>query len=285
MVGFGRLQGGRTIPLSSVRERPTPASTRLDQAGRSRGSGTAGQHRLLAWRYYAYRSASRTVFFGPVPYQLISFVRRWAYDALALAPAIAVGVWWVTATGGTSMPPGLVATAGSTQLFLLSHHVARFYPTLIALLLCLIIVRVGRTGRLQKSPVKVAVTARMPLGIVVFLAGLALIDLILVPGPILERAVPVLAAPAWAWLIRSQVYGRIRVLEGSGAGFRPPARILASRSARRLAANCLTTTWRRRTMDEARAGLQAAWDHFAAGSDVARCRRGASPARWTTTSA
>jgi hypothetical protein len=76
---------------------------------------------------------------------------------------------------------------------------------------------------------KVTRAGRTSLTFVLFLLTLAVLDLILVPGPIAERAGPYVVAAAWGWLTRSQVYGRVGVLEPTGAGFRPPARIALCR--------------------------------------------------------
>ena len=45
----------------------------------------------------------------------------------------------MTVSGGTDLPADSVATADSVDLLLLNHHVSRFYPTLIAFLLCVIV--------------------------------------------------------------------------------------------------------------------------------------------------
>ena len=221
------------------------------------------------WWDFALWRACRTLFFTPLPYRALSFFRRWAYDALALIPLAAAGLWWISASSGTDVPPGSVATADDFQVFLLSHHVSRFYPTLIALLLALVILRVGRTGTSSGAALKISLAVRLPVGLAAFLAVLAVFDLILVPGPILERAAPCVVAAAWAWLIRSQLYGRVRVLEPSGAGFRPPARIVFNRRARQFTRKCLTSTWRsQKTVAGVRQGLDAAVSYFAANHDT-----------------
>ncbi len=210
------------------------------------------------------------MYFTPLAYRALGFLRRWAYDLLALIPLLVAGGWWIVVSSGTDVPLGSVDTADGLQVFLLSHHASRFYPTVIALLLCVIILRFNRTVVSRESPVGVHVTTRFPLGIAALLAVLAVLDLILVPGPLVERALPCVVAAAWGWLIRSVVYGRVRVLEQTGAGFRPPAHVAFSRRARRFTAACLTATWRgQRSPVRVRAGLNAAIAHFSGGRDAA----------------
>src|SRR5690242_3251350 len=98
------------------------------------------------WGVHLLRRAAKTVFFLLWPYHAINFVRSWAYDILALIPLATVGVWWIIAPNGSDVPADAVSTADPMQLFLLSHHVARFYPTLIAFLLCVFILRTGRSS-------------------------------------------------------------------------------------------------------------------------------------------
>jgi PDZ domain/CHAT domain len=215
------------------------------------------------WDYHLWRAA-RTVFFMPLPYRIISFFRRWAYDILALIPLAVAGAWWITVSSGTDVPYASVSTTDPFNLFLLSHHVSRFYPTLIAFLLCVFILRMGRNSTPRRSRVKISLVGRMPLGVVAFLLILAVLDLILVPGSIAERAVPCVVAAMWGWLIRSQVYGRVRVLEPTDAGFRPPARIAFSRRSRAFAKKCLTSAWRyQKEMAAERSGIDAAIKYFA----------------------
>jgi hypothetical protein len=231
--------------------------------------GTSGALRQRRdWVDYFLWRASKTVFFLPLPYRVISFFRRWAYDIVALVPLAAAGVWWITVSSGTIVPAASVSTADPIQIFLLSHHVSRFYPTLIAFLLCVLILRTGRNVTRRRSREKnakrVSLVGRIPYGLVLFLLALAVLDLILVPGSIADRAVPCVVAAAWGWLIRSQVYGRVRVLEPTDAGFRPPTRIAFSRRSRKLARKCLTSTWRyQQAMAEERAGIDAAIGYFA----------------------
>jgi PDZ domain/CHAT domain len=218
-------------------------------------------------RDYPLWRATRTIFFFPLPYRVISFARRRCYDALALAPAAAAGVWWVSVSKGTDVPADSVATADSEELFLLSHHVARFFPTLIGFILCVILVTAGRTAAPRRTVLRgVFVATRIHGGVVLFLAGLALIDLILVPGPILERAIPPAVAAGWAWLVRIQIYGRVRVVEATGAGFRPPVRVAFSRSARKAVQPCLSAAWGG-SQGQVRTGLVTAIGYFAALAD------------------
>lgn len=221
------------------------------------------------WDYSLWRE-SKTVFFMPFPYRIISFFRRWAYDILVLIPLAGAGVWWITVSGGTDVPTTSVSTPDSLQAFLLSHHVSRFYPTLIAFLLCVVILRTGRTETpRRRSRPKTSLAGRMPLGVVFFLLVLAMVDLILVPGSIAERALPCVAAATWGWLIRSQVYGRVHVLEATDAGFRPSARIAFSRKSRRFAKKCLTSTWHyQQDMPAERAGIDEAVGFFARNGDA-----------------
>lgn len=218
------------------------------------------------WADRDLRRAADTVFISPRPYLLISFFRRWASDIIALIPLAAAGVWWITASSGTIVPADAVSTPDPFQQFLLSHHVSRFYPTLVAFLLCVLILRTGRT----EAPPRRARGARVSLAgrthpvLVLFLLALAVLDLILVPGPIAERAGPCVVAAAWGWLIRSQVYGRVRVLEPTDAGFRPPARIALRRKSRKFARSCLTSSWRyQEGIAAERAAIEAAIRHFA----------------------
>jgi hypothetical protein len=209
------------------------------------------------------------VFCTLFPYRVISFARRWAYDVLALLPLIAAGAWWVTVSTGTNVPSDSVQSADSLQQFLLSHHVSRFYPTLIALLLCVVILRTGRTARIFRSREKVFLIQRMPLGIVAFLAVLAFLDVILVPGPLIDRAGPCVVAALWGWLVRSQVYARAHVLEATGAGFRPPVRVAFRRRLRRRVKPCLSSTWQvLKTYTEAWKGIEASIEYFAAIADT-----------------
>ncbi|HEX6520258.1 MAG TPA: CHAT domain-containing protein [Streptosporangiaceae bacterium] len=114
-----------------------------------------------------------------------------------------------------------------------------------------------------------SIARRIPLGLVFFLLALAVLDLILVPGSIAERAAPCVAAAAWGWLIRSQVYGRVRVLEPTDAGFRPPSRIAFSRTSRKFARNCLTSAWQYQDqMAKERAEIETAIGHFSDQEDV-----------------
>jgi hypothetical protein len=108
---------------------------------------------------------------------------------LALMPLAAAGAWWITVSSGTIVAPGSVSTPDPLQQFLLSHHVSRFYPTLIAFLLCVLILRTGRTATPRRSRgAKVSLAGRTNLALVLFLLALAVLHLILVPGPIAERA-------------------------------------------------------------------------------------------------
>ena len=231
--------------------------------------GTSGMlRRQRDWWDYRLWRAGKTVFFTPLPYRITSFFRRWAYDILALIPLAAAGAWWITVSSGTIVPPASVSTADPLQVFLLSHHVSRFYPTLVAVLLCVFILRTGRTVKSRRSRMRVSLVGRMPVGIVVFLLVLAVLDLILVPGSIAERAVPCVVAAVWGWLVRS-LYGRVRVLEPTDAGFRPPARIAFSRKSRKFARKCLTSSWRyQKGMTAERAGIDAAIGYFADRGDV-----------------
>jgi len=237
----------------------------LTLSGLDQGDVTYGLvRRDREWWDYALWRATKTVFFMPFPYRVLSFLRRWTYDAVALLPLIAAGVWWVTVSAGTDVPAASVQTADGMEQFLLSHHVSRFYPTLIAFLLCVIILRTGRAETPRRSRLKVSIAQRIPVGVVVFLAALAVIDLILVPGPLAERATPCVVAAIWGWLIRSQVYGRVRVLEATDAGFRPPVSVAFHRRSRRFARRCLTSTWQSTTtMASVRAGIDAASQYFA----------------------
>jgi hypothetical protein len=230
-------------------------------------SGALRQQRSW-WAYPLWRE-SKTIFFSPAPYRVISFFRRWTYDILAIMPLAAAAVWWVTVSSGTDVAVNSVSTPDSLQVFLLSHHVARFYPTLIAFVLCVLILRTGRTTTpRRRSRSKASLTARMPLALVVFLLVLAVADLILVPGSIAERAAPCVVAAAYGWLIRSQVYGRVRVLEATDAGFRPPARIALRRRSRRFAKKCLTSAWHYQNLAAERSGLNEAITFFAGRVDA-----------------
>lgn len=93
-------------------------------------------------------------------------------------------------------------------------------------------------------------------------------DLILVPGSITERAAPCVVAAVYGWLIRSQLYGRVRVLEPTDAGFRPPARIALRRRSRRFAKACLTSAWHYQNLAAERSGLNEAITFFAARGDA-----------------
>ena len=215
----------------------------------------------------------RTFFFMAYPYQVISFIRRWVYDSLALIPPLAAGVWWVTISKGTDLPADSVATVSSGEAFLLSHHVARFYPTLIAFLLCVVLLRADRTAKLRATALRgVSVAARLNPGVLIFLGALALIDLILISGSIIERALPVIAAGAWIWLIRTQLYRRTRLLEPSGSGFRPPLRNVASRRRRKVLQQYMLAPFRPKlSIDEVRASLAEGFAYFAAISDSETC--------------
>ena len=230
-------------------------------------SGALRQQRSW-WAYPLWRE-SKTIFFSPAPYRVVSFFRRWTFDILVLTPLAAAGAWWVTVSSGTDVSVNSVSTPDSLQVFLLSHHVARFYPTLIAFVLCVLILRTGRTTTpRRRSRSKTVLTARMPLAFVVFLLALAVADLILVPGSIAERAAPCVVAAVYGWLIRSQVYGRVRVLEATDAGFRPPARIALHRRSRRFAKGCLTSAWRYRDLAAERSRLDEAITFFAGRGDA-----------------
>jgi len=241
----------------------------LDSVPATAGPGLVWRQPTL-WNYAIWRKTG-TFFFSPLPYRVISFMRNWAYDVVALVPLLGAGIWWVTSSRGTDLPPDMSAAAGTMEATLLSHHVARFYPTLIAVLLCLVLLRAARTVRLKKTILRgTFVALRDPGGLAVaaaFLAVLAFLDLILVPGGILLRVVPLLVAAAWAWLIRTMVYGRIRLLEATGAGFRPPARILLSRSKRRMVRGCVTPVVQGMTSASARASLDAAISFFTVRGD------------------
>jgi CHAT domain/PDZ domain/Clp amino terminal domain, pathogenicity island component len=219
------------------------------------------------WDYRLWR-AGKTVFFTPLPYRIISFFRRWAYDIIALVPLAAAGAWWITVSSGTIVPSASVSTIDPLQQLLLSHHVSRFYPTLIGFLLCVFILRTGRTATPRRSQAKVSLAGRISVSSIIFLLLLAVLDLILVPGSIAERAVPCLVAAVWGWLVRS-VYGRVRVLEPTDAGFRPRARIALSRKSRKFARTCLTSSWRYgKRMATERAGIDSAIDYFASRGDA-----------------
>jgi hypothetical protein len=215
----------------------------------------------------------RTVFFLPYPYLFISFVRRWTYDSIVLLPPLAAGIWWVSFSKGTDLPTDLKATADSGETFLFSYHVARFYPTLIAFLLCVILLRSERTAKVKKSVLRgTSVAARLPLGVVLFLGALALLDLILVSGSIFDRALPIVVAGAWIWLIRTQLYRRTRLLEPTGAGFRPPLRILSSRKKRQMVQRCMLWTRQPKlTPAEIRVNLAQGIAQFARTGDTRTC--------------
>ncbi|MGH3292963.1 MAG: CHAT domain-containing protein [Trebonia sp.] len=217
------------------------------------------------WAERDFRRAANTVFISRWPYLLISFFRRWASDIIALIPLAAAGAWWITASSGTFVAGDSVSTPDSFQQFLLSHHVSRFYPTLVAFLLCVLILRTGRTQSPRRARgARVSLAGRTHPVLVFFLLALAVLDLILVPGPIAERAGPCVVAAAWGWLIRSQVYGRVRLLEPTDAGFRPPARIALRRKSRKFARSCLTSSWRyQESIGAERAAIEAAIRHFA----------------------
>ncbi|MEY9906289.1 hypothetical protein ABIA35_002506 [Catenulispora sp. MAP12-49] len=183
-----------------------------------------------------------SVFLARWPYWLINLLRSSTLDLAVFVPVLFAGLWWVNSSGGLRMPLNADWSADDTEFSVLSHHVAQYYPTFLALVYCAILVWHNRTQSrvrwysglppigLEGSsepgiPRRVRATADGINHLIAFgFMLLAVFDLLFIPGSAVQRFLPLAATAAWAWLVRNQIRGRLRLLTATEAGYRPPVR-------------------------------------------------------------
>ncbi|MEU6404217.1 CHAT domain-containing protein [Streptomyces sp. NPDC046985] len=169
------------------------------------------------------RRDARTVFVEPWPYWGVNAVRHWGLDVGVLALAAAAGVWWSRGPGGVDLRLTDNDSADSFQRTLLAHDVSRYYPTLVGLILCLILLRTGRGDRGSKnSRLTGAIYRSLTVGTLMLEALFPLIDAYFVPGSLVQRFAPCAAGAALACVARWVVYGSIGGQAATEGGFRPP---------------------------------------------------------------
>ncbi len=223
------------------------------------------------------RRVVRSVFVEPWPYWTINVVRHWGLDIAVIATGAAAGLWWVRGPGGLDL--GLTDDDSADELLrtLLVHHVTRYYPTLVAMVLCVLLLRVGRrfTNPGTSAQPPGAVYVSLTVGSVVLVAALPLLDAFFVPGSAVQRLAPCAAGAALAIIARLALYGGVRRQAVTEAGFLPPRRILLWPRTRRLVRRCSGMAWGTQSAaDTARARFAAARDAFArhrSGAGVAWC--------------
>ncbi|GAA4592455.1 hypothetical protein GCM10023194_54310 [Planotetraspora phitsanulokensis] len=190
------------------------------------------------WRLAQLARTIDTVFITPVPYRILNYLRSWAFDGLALAPVAAAAIWW--ARRPEDLPEPTVAAQISDEPFLLSHHMAQYFPTVIAVLSFAALLRAFRSGSapgVLLHRAAVATTLGWSLLVVVVVVGGGLV-LIFLPGGAVVRFAPAIVACGWAVVVRRLVYGRVRLRVPTGAGFLPPRRALLRRRDRRVIRSC-----------------------------------------------
>ncbi|WP_406432004.1 CHAT domain-containing protein [Streptomyces sp. NBC_00631] len=163
------------------------------------------------------------MFAEPWPYWIVNAVRHWGLDAVVLAVAAAVGVWWSRGPGGADLRLTDNDSADSFQRILLAHDVSRYYPTLVGLILCLILLRTGRNDRGSKNGRLPGAIYRAPtVGLVVLESSIPLANAYFLPGSVVQRFAPCAAAAVLACAARLAVYGSMGGQAVTEGGFRPP---------------------------------------------------------------
>ncbi|WP_369192377.1 CHAT domain-containing protein [Streptomyces sp. R08] len=192
-------------------------------------------------------------------------MRHWGLDIGVLTAAAAAGIWWASGPGGLDLGLADDDSADNATRTLLAHHVTRYYPTFLGLLLCILLLRVGRRntdGRRTNLPG--AVYASLTAGQVLVIAALPATDALFVPGSAVQRLVPCLAGALLACAARLAMYGSLRRHAATDAGFLPPSGVLwrprTHRAVRRCTALALGT---QAAADKARASFEAAREAFA----------------------
>jgi len=211
------------------------------------------------------RRLVRSVFVDSWPYWIINTVRHLGLDGALMSAATAVGVWWATGPGGLDL--GLVDddSADSSTRELLAHHVTRYYPTFLGLVVCFLVLRAGRRsvpGRRKNltGAVYVSLTALQVLGIGV----LPLTAALFVPGSAVQRLLPCLVGAVLACAARLAMYGGVRRRAATDAGFLPPRNVLWRPRAHRAVQRCTTVALGSQlAADRARASFEVARKEFA----------------------
>jgi hypothetical protein len=197
--------------------------------------------------------ADRSVFVWAWPYRLARFGRSVLLDAALVAPLLGAGIWWAVGPGDSTLPAGVGVDADDLARWLLDHQAPRYLPLAVALCFLVILIRhdarrqrrhrygVIWRGKFRARPDqdRVAGSGRGPVRIggidrvIALVFGLlAAVDLAYVPSTTVGKYAPFAVAALWGWFARNQVLSRIDILMPTAALFRPPVKMVLTRSGR-----------------------------------------------------
>lgn len=212
------------------------------------------------WSSFRIIGATRTIYVLWAPYLVLGLLRNGVYDALAILPLAVIGGWWADATGGSVGVAASDTRADGYGRFILDHGIASYFSILIAILVCLVVLRTGRRVEVRGLPYRTSIAQPVDLASVLFFVALAAVALYFGPGSWLHRLIPLVVAAGWAWFVRVHIYGRQRLWLPTEAGFRPPLRMMLTRRGRSALRACADAS-AAQTMTAAHEAYQAAASH------------------------